>query len=331
MGNKINLGHGSGGRLTEDLIRNVFLKNFSNKTLDELNDSARLRNPKDYVFTADSFVVNPLFFSGGDIGKLAVYGTVNDLAVMKAKPLYISLNFIIEEGFDILLLEKIAKSIRNAARESGIEIVAGDTKVVEKGKCDGLYISSSGIGKVINNCKYRNPKKGDLILLSGTIGDHAAAVISARDEFNFTSNIKSDCCSLADPIFLMTKISKDIPFIRDVTRGGLSMVLNELADKYNIKIIIDENKIPIKREVNSFCELLGFDPLDLANEGKFLAVIPKEKSSQIIASLRRNKKTKNALVIGEVLGRGNSVILKTKIGGQRIIDKPQGELLPRIC
>jgi len=332
MESKITLGHGSGGILTERLIKNLFIKEFGNAELNKLNDSALIKEKFNrLVFTTDSFVVSPLFFPGGDIGKLAIYGTVNDLSVMKAKPLYISLAFIIEEGLQFSKLKKIVQSIKKAAKESNVKIVTGDTKVVEKGKADGIFITSSGIGEVIIETNYK-PKKGDLILLSGSIADHALAIISARDDFKIKTNIKSDCCSLYKPISSMIKVTSDIPFIRDATRGGIAMVLNELAEKFNIDIEIDEIKIPIKKQVSSFCDLLGFDPLTLANEGKFIAVIPANKAQNILNVLKNNSISKHAVAIGKIKGRGRGVVsIKTRIGGERIISKPHGEILPRIC
>ncbi len=329
MEDKITLGHGSGGLLTEELIKKIFLKNFRESELNKLNDAAFI--DKDFVFTTDSFVVSPLFFPGGDIGKLAVFGTCNDLVVMKAKPLFLSLAFIIEEGFKLKVLEKIVKSAQEAALKTGVKIVTGDTKVVPKGKADGLFITSSGVGKVITKTNHK-PKTGDLILVSRSIAEHGLSIISARDDFEIESNIKSDCTSLYPLISQMLKVTSRIPFIRDATRGGVAMVLNELAEKFNIGIEIDEEKIPIKKEVLAFCDLLGFDPLTLANEGTFIAIVPQEKSQEILKVLKKNQEAKNASLIGRVTSNyKGKVILNTKIGGQRIVDKPPGEILPRIC
>lgn len=330
--NKISLDHGSGGKLTHDLIKNLFLKNFDNPILASLFDSAILEiNGKKIAFTTDTYTVNPIFFPGGDIGKLAVYGTVNDLAVMGAEPLCISCSYVIEEGFDYISLKRITQSIAKAARLVGIPVVTGDTKVVERGKGDGIFINTSGIGI----CKYSLPQLieiGDKILVSGTIGNHEIAILQARDELGIKSEIKSDCAPLLDLVFCILNVSKKIKFMRDPTRGGLATVLAEIAQGKEFGIVVREEKIPIKEEVKGICSLLGYDPLYLANEGKLIAIVGSQDADKVLNAMRAHKLGKEAEIIGEIVEHPKGMVsLKTKIGSHRILDMPVGTQLPRIC
>jgi len=356
---RILLGHGSGGKLTADLIKNIFYKHLGNDFLAAETDGANLgKLDGEVVTTTDGFVVKPLFFPGGDIGKLAVCGTLNDLAVMRAKPKYLTLSFIIEEGFLVKDLEKIVKSAAKEANKAGVLVVAGDTKVVEKGNADGLYISATGIG--VKNFKGDFPKevkKGDLIAINGSIGDHAVALIAARRDFDFKTDVKSDCQNLSPLCESLAKNCPSLKFMRDITRGGLATILNEVSSHYGVGIEIEEQKVPIKKEVASVCNLLGFDPLYLANEGKLFAIISPEdrenlenlnadcfssppssrsrtiSNELIIRAERRGDEKYNTelIVIGRVTGEHEKVVLKNQLGGKRIIDIPDGEILPRIC
>lgn len=327
----ILLSHGSGGKSQSDLLNNIVFKHIKNPVLDLLEDSARLKIPtNNLAFTTDSYVVKPLFFPGGDIGKLAVSGTVNDLLCAGAKPLYISLGLIIEEGFKLNLLEKIMVSIASEAKSAGVKIVCGDTKVVEHGKCDGIYINTSGIGEIKKPLCPQNIKVGDYIIITGTIGDHGIALLSERENLGLKSKITSDVANLTDIAGLMLKPGSDVHCMRDPTRGGLGGILKEIALKSSLSMEIDESSIPVRPGVNSVCELLGLDPLYIANEGKFVIFC---KNPKLLESLKHTKYGKNSSIIGKVTGRKKpgEVILKTKIGGKRFVDLPGGELLPRIC
>jgi len=337
MSKTILLGHGSGGKLSNDLIKDLFVKYFSNDILKEQTDAAVIQvASKNLAFTTDSFVVDPIFFPGGDIGKLAVAGTVNDLAVSGSKPLFLSASFIIEEGFSLADLEKIVKSMAQEAKVAGISIVTGDTKVVNRGKCDKVFINTSGVGgllpKHINIGKGSNIQPGDKIIINGTIGDHGMAVMAAREELSFTTDIKSDCACLNHLIGEALAVTDQIRFMRDATRGGLATVLCELAENKNFGIEINEAALPVNENVKGMCELLGFDPLYVANEGKVVMVVGKKDAEKVLETLRKNKLGKEAAIIGEIvnehLGRA---WLTTGIGGRRIIDMLAGEQLPRIC
>jgi len=333
---KITLGHGSGGRLSHELIKELFVKKFGNATLKRLEDSAVISGIKSssLAFTTDSYVVRPLFFPGGDIGKLAVCGTVNDLSVMGAKPLCISLGLIIEEGLDFKVLEKITDSIKKAAKDAGVSIVTGDTKVVEKGSADKIFINTAGIGimrKGINPSASKI-KPGDKVILSGSIGDHSIAILSARGQLGFKASIQSDCGILSCMIEDMLKASCDIRFMRDVTRGGLAGILNEIAEAASFGIAIDEENIPVSKPTQAACELLGFDPLYLANEGKLITFVSKKDAKKILKAMKNNKMGKHSKIIGEVVRspRGK-VYLNTAIGGRRLLDMMVADQLPRIC
>jgi hydrogenase expression/formation protein HypE len=337
MNEKIILAHGSGGKLSHELIQSVFLKHFDNEILADQSDSAVLNMDTHLLaFTTDSFVVDPLFFPGGDIGKLAVAGTVNDLAVSGAIPAYLSCAFIIEEGLSFDDLIKIVQSMSAEARKAGVKIVCGDTKVVNKGHCDKIFINTSGIGflddqnKEIGKGTHIVP--GDLILINGNIAEHGIAVMEARNDFKIQSNIKSDCASLNTMIMEMMKAGLDIRFMRDATRGGLATVLAEITENKNFGMELWEDKIPVDERVRGMCELLGYDPLYVANEGKVVIVISAKDAEDAIRIMKKHKEGTNAGIIGEVSpDHPAKVWLKTSIGGSRIIDMPAGEQLPRIC
>ena len=326
----INLSHGSGGSRTLKLIKEVFAETFRTPQLLELDDAAVTDG--ETVFTTDSYVVRPLFFPGGDIGSLSIYGTVNDLVVMGARPLYLSSSFIIEEGFEIASLERIACSMKQASENAGVSIVTGDTKVVEKGKADGLYITTSGIGKLIMKPRPSRERIeiGDRIILTGYIADHGLAVILARGEINFTSDIVSDAAPLDN--LILPHLDESIRFMRDPTRGGVAMALNEVVDDMGFGILIDEESIPLREESGSLCEILGFDPLYIGNEGKAVIFVSCDSADGLLEKLSKHPIGKESAIIGEVTEdhRGR-VVMQTTTGGLRIIDMPVGEQLPRIC
>jgi hydrogenase expression/formation protein HypE len=330
----ILLAHGSGSRLSHDIIEKNLLPSLTNPVLAKLDDSAVFDLSGRLAFTTDSYVVSPIFFPGGDIGKLAVCGTVNDLSMSGAAPLYLSLSFIIEEGLTISELKKIVGSIRAAAEEARANIVTGDTKVVNRGSADKLFINTSGIGEIPEGVDISgsNAKVGDKVILSGAIGEHGIAVVSQREGLKFSVPIKSDCAPLNKMVSEMLQASFLIHCLRDPTRGGLATTLNELASQSGVGIIIEEDKIPIRDGVRGACELLGFDPLYVANEGKLVAIVAPEDAAKILAKMKRNKYGAEAAVIGEVTAeRKGKVIMKTRLGASRILDMLSGELLPRIC
>jgi hydrogenase expression/formation protein HypE len=330
----ILLAHGSGSRLSHDLIEKNLLPSLTNPLLAKLDDSAVFDLGGRLAFTTDSYVVSPIFFPGGDIGKLAVCGTVNDLSMSGAAPIYLSLSFIIEEGLTLGELKKIVGSIRTAAMESGVNIVTGDTKVVNRGSADKLFINTSGIGKIPEGIDISgaNAIVGDKVILSGTIGDHGIAVMSQREGLKFQVPVKSDCAPLNKMVSEMMQSSSLIHCLRDPTRGGLATTLNELASQSGVCITIEEDKIPIHNGVRGACELLGFDPLYVANEGKLVAIVAPDDAAKILSKMKRNKYGAEAAIIGEVTGeRKGKVIMKTRLGASRILDMLSGELLPRIC
>ncbi len=331
---KILLACGSGGRLTSEIIKEVFLKNFSNKILKELEDSAVLDfGSTKLAFTTDSYVVNPLFFPGGDIGKIAVCGTVNDLSVKGARPYAISCAFIIEEGFPLTDLKKIVVSMKKAANEAGVLIVTGDTKVVERGKADGVFINTSGVGIIEKKVEISQSKirPGDVVILSGELAAHGVSVLNARNNLGINGDIKSDCAPLNGLISQFLK-KYEVKSIRDITRGGLGMILNEAASACKFSIEIEEDLLPISDPVKNACLMLGIDPIYAANEGK-IAVFASEKNAQEILKLMKNHRYgKRAAIVGRVLSEKKSkVYLKTSIGARRILTMPEGEQLPRIC
>jgi hydrogenase expression/formation protein HypE len=330
----ILLAHGSGSRLSHDLIEKNFLPPLANPLLARLDDSAVFDLSGRLAFTTDSYVVSPIFFPGGDIGKLAVCGTVNDLSMSGAAPLYLSLSFIIEEGLTLGELKKVVGSIKAAAEEAGVNIVTGDTKVVNRGSADKLFINTSGIGIVPDGIDISgaNARVGDKIILSGTIGDHGIAVMSQREGLKFSVPVKSDCAPLNKLVSQMLEASRRIHCLRDPTRGGLATTLNEFARQSGVGIRIEEEKIPVLNAVRAACELLGFDPLYVANEGKLVAIVAPNDAGKILAKMKRNKYGAEAAVIGEVTDdHKGKVILKTRLGASRIVDMLSGELLPRIC
>jgi hydrogenase expression/formation protein HypE len=337
MSKTILLGHGSGGLMTGDLIRDLFVKHFDNPLLDVLTDSAVAQVGDTLLaFTTDSFVVDPIFFPGGDIGKLAVCGTVNDLSVSGARPLYLSSGFILEEGFPLDDLEKIVHSMAEEARKAGVQIVTGDTKVVKKGQCDKVFINTAGIGIIE---KRHAPvsrgsliKTGDLILVNGYLGDHEIAVLSARENLHFEEPVLSDVASLSRLITSLLESGVEIRFMRDITRGGIATVLAEVASSLNLGMLIDEKDIPVREQVAGLCEVYGFNPLYLANEGKVMMVVAPESADLAITLMQRFSTGRDSRIIGAITtDHPGKVLMKSVIGGTRIIDRLAGEQLPRIC
>ncbi|MEE9191146.1 MAG: hydrogenase expression/formation protein HypE [Candidatus Aerophobetes bacterium] len=335
MKKKILLAHGSGGRLSHELIKDLFLRSFDNKFLRKLGDSAIFEKEKiRWAFTTDSYVIRPLFFPGGDIGKLAVCGTINDLAVAGATPLFLSCALIIEEGLEVSTLEKVVYSIKETAEGAGVQIITGDTKVVEHGGADGLFINTSGVGivKIQENLSPARIEVGDRILINGTIGDHSIATLSRREEFDFQTKLESDCAPLNDLIGMVLSDSQGIRMMRDPTRGGIASILNETASGQAFGIELWEEKIPIKEEVASICEMLGFDPLYLANEGKVVLVAKQEEAEKLLSILRSHPLGKESQIVGKVVPEPKGkVYLRTRIGTRRVVDMLTGEQLPRIC
>jgi len=335
MSDKILLSHGSGGKQTNKLISDLFLKYFNNSIINEMNDAAQLTLEGNRIaFTTDSFVVNPIFFNGGNIGKLAVCGTVNDIAVSGAKPLFLSSAFIIEEGFEISKLEEIVKAMAEEAEKAGVKIVAGDTKVVENGSADGIFINTSGIGIIRDdvNIKASNAMVGDVVIVNGTLGDHGITIMCERNGLGFDGDIQSDCASLNGLIDSMLQVSTDIHVLRDATRGGVAAVLNEIAEASNVSIKLSEKSIPVKDEILGVCEFLGLDPLYIANEGKICAFVPEEYAAEVLEAMKNHPLGINSSIIGKVVeGSSNKVYIDTIVGGQRIVDMPSGQQLPRIC
>jgi hydrogenase expression/formation protein HypE len=335
MNNKILLAHGSGGLLSQKLLEEHFLPSFSNPILGALDDGAIFDiNSQRLCMSTDTYVVDPLFFPGGDIGKLAVCGTVNDLAMCGAKPLFLSVAVIIEEGFAMEELDLIISSIAQTACEAEVSIVTGDTKVVPNGKGDKIFINSTGIGLVEypGNISGMNAQTGDVIILSGTIGDHGMAVMSKREGLDFSGEIYSDVAYLNKMVSEILSTSANIHCMRDPTRGGIASVLNEIAEKSEKTLYIDEETIPVRPQVRGACEILGIDPMYIANEGKMLVIINPEDANKVLNTMRSQPLGKEASIIGKVGedSRGE-VILNTIIGGKRVLDRPAGEILPRIC
>ena len=331
----ITLSHGSGGVQTNKLIHELFFKYFNNDILNQMNDAAQVDiDFKKLAFTTDSYVVNPLFFNGGNIGKLAVCGTINDLAVSGAKPLYLTSAFIIEEGFSIEKLEEIVKSMAEEANKAGVKIVAGDTKVVEKGSADGVFINTSGIGRIYENVDINcaNAKMGDAVIISGTLGDHGMTIMCERNKLGFEGDLKSDCASLNSLVDIMIEAYSGIHVIRDASRGGVAAVLNEISEFSNVTIALEENELPMKEEVKAVAEMLGLDPLYIANEGKLCAFVPEAYAEKVISEMRKHPLGLEAAIIGRVTEEsGTKVYLNTVVGGKRLVDMPSGIQLPRIC
>ncbi|MBE6017962.1 MAG: hydrogenase expression/formation protein HypE [Lachnospiraceae bacterium] len=329
----ITLDHGSGGKKTSELISNVFVPAFRNEALEMLGDGAVIPGKDTLVFSTDSFVVSPCFFPGGDIGKLAVCGTVNDVSMSGGEPKFLSLSAIIEEGFPMEDLEKVVASVKEAAQAAGVSIVTGDTKVVEKGKGDGIYLNTSGIGFLRHRgLSPERMRKGDAVIISGTVGDHGTAVMLARNPGLMTAQIKSDCAPLNHLAASLAYLGDDVRVMRDPTRGGLATTLCEFVEGTGLSIELDENLIPVDKSVKSACDILGLDPLYAANEGKMIAVVSPEKALEALDILKRQELGKNAAVIGTVTdSHPGRVIIKTAFGGTRIAAKLSGAQLPRIC
>ncbi|HEX5941685.1 MAG TPA: hydrogenase expression/formation protein HypE [Anaerolineales bacterium] len=333
---QIVMGHGAGGRMSHQLIQKAFLSAFDNPALRAADDAARLESGfhETLAISTDCHVVFPLFFPGGDIGRLAVCGTVNDVAMLGATPLYLTAGFILEEGLPMETLQRVVASMRAAAAEAGVQIVAGDTKVVQRGKADGLYITTAGVGIIVPNAAIggAQAKVGDVILLSGTLGDHGIAVLDARGELGFQSTVRSDVAPLNHLIDAILNASKQIHVLRDPTRGGLATTLNEIAIQSKVGMLLKEETIPVRPEVTAACEMLGFDPLYIANEGKLVAVVAREDAESVLNAMRGTCYGKDAVMIGEVTAEPpGRVLLKTTLGSTRIVDMLAGEMLPRIC
>lgn len=334
MSEKILLAHGSGSKLSHDLIDKILVPPIDNPILARMDDSAVFQFNGRLAFTTDSYVVNPVFFPGGDIGRLAVCGTVNDLSMSGAIPLHLSLALIIEEGLELDDLRRVIESVRDTAAEAGVQIVTGDTKVVNRGKADRLFINTAGIGLVNEGLDISgsNARPGDKIILSGGIGEHGVAVMSQREGLQFKVPIVSDCAPLNRLVSDILAASRNIHCLRDPTRGGLASTLNEFARQSGVGIVIEEDKIPVHDGVRGACELLGLDPLYIANEGKLVAIVNPADAEHVLATMKKNRYGVQAAIIGQVTTehRGH-VVMKTRIGASRIVDMPAGEILPRIC
>lgn len=330
MSTKIEIAHGSGGRPTKDLIEGLFLKYLNCEELKELEDSAYISLNNRTAITTDSYVIRTLFFPGGDIGKLSICGTINDLVVSGAVPKYLSIGFIIEEGFSIESLESILKSIGKIAKEAGIKVVTGDTKVVEKNKCDGIYINTTGIGDVTRTMSINDVSDGDAIIVTGTVGDHGTAIALSRNEFDIDAPVESDCASLTYLLMPVFKVN-GLKWMRDPTRGGVATVLAELSERRGLGAEIFEESIPVREDVRFISDMLGYDPLYLANEGKALIITAGESRDEVIETLKGHPLGKDAAVIGRITSSFKGVRLRTKIGGERVLDFLEEELLPRIC
>ena len=333
---KIMLAHGGGGQLSEELVRKHILPKIQNNTLSKLGDSAELNvSSNSLCFTTDSYVVKPLFFNGGDIGKLAACGTINDLSVAGSKPLALSLALIIEDGFEMQLLDRILESIGQVTRENNVEIVTGDTKTVERGAADKIFINTAGIGIKIPNADLGINKiaAGDKIIVNGTIGDHGMTIISQREGIKFESQLKSDCAALCDLTCKLLENVNGIKFMRDPTRGGLAATLNEIVKSSGLSIKIKENDIPVNKTVQAAADMLGFDVLAIANEGKFVTVVSPDSAETVLSICRNHPLGKESMIIGEVVTSSNTSVVEliTKIGGKRIVQMPYGRELPRIC
>jgi hydrogenase expression/formation protein HypE len=332
---QIVLGHGSGGKLSHDLVTRLFLPAFDNAALRAGDDAAAVPIASGRLaMSTDAHVVWPLFFPGGDIGKLAVCGTVNDVAMLGATPLYLSASFILEEGLELDLLHRVIESMRLAAAEAGVQIVTGDTKVVQRGKADGLYISTTGVGALPEGVEIggARARPGDVVILSGPMGDHGIAVLSARGELGFEAELQSDVAPLNHLVAAVLQASRQVHVLRDPTRGGVATTLNEIARQSHAAIVLREASLPVRPAVSAACEMLGFDPLYVANEGKVLVVVASEDAEQVLAAMRAARYGAEAVVVGEVRSEpAGRVLLKTALGSHRVVDVLSGEMLPRIC
>jgi hydrogenase expression/formation protein HypE len=336
----VTLAHGGGGKAMKDLIDDVFVAAFDTHARAPLEDQARFdlaelaTHGDRLAFTTDSFVVDPLFFPGGDIGELAVCGTVNDLAVGGAKPLYLSCAVIVEEGMSVDVLRRVARSMAATAAEAGVRIVTGDTKVVQRGACDKLFITTTGVGVIRKGraLGVDTARPGDVVLVNGLLGDHGAAILCARGDMALDTLIESDCACLHGLIEVLLTAAPAVRFVRDATRGGLATVLNEIAEASQVAIEIDEAATPIREQVKAFCEILGLDPLYLANEGKILCVVPPDQAQAALAAMRNHPLGRDSAIIGHASdGQPGRVVMRTVFGGRRIVDMLVGEQLPRIC
>lgn len=339
MNEFITLAHGAGGKQTSELIGGLFKKYFANKNLTaddaavvdfpvNQNESAKL------VMTTDGFIVSPQEFNGGNIGKLSICGTVNDLACMGAKPLYLTCAFVIEEGFSVSKLEEIVKAMGKTAEEAGVQIIAGDTKVAGKGQVDGIFITTTGVGQRLNGVATGGAlaKDGDVVIVTGDIGRHGCCILLARNEFGIDADVKSDCAPLSNSVLALLDATKDVHVIRDATRGGVGTVLYEIAEQSNVSIHLDQNKVPVSSEVKGVCGMLGLEPLYLACEGRLVIFAPESRADAILNSLKKQKYTEGACIIGKVSSDNpGRVIVETEIGSKTMLPPPGGELLPRIC
>jgi len=337
MENVIMMGHGSGGRMTSDLIRNTFAHYFSNPALDVFGDAAIIEiNGISLAFTTDSYVIDPIFFPGGDIGKLAVCGTLNDLAVSGARPLFLSAAFILEEGFPIAQLDTISRSMGETASAAGVSLVTGDTKVVKRGQCDKIYINTSGIGLAdkknqgITSGAFIKP--GDKIIVSGYLGDHEICILAAREKLQFEKPLYSDVASLSPMIMKILDAGAEVKFMRDITRGGLATICAEITEKKSFGLMIEEDVLPVRDEVSGLCELYGFDPLYLANEGKMLVVADPRSANKILEIMHQSELGTHAAIIGEITAsHPGKAIMHSVTGGNRMVDRLAGVQMPRIC
>ena len=333
---RVVMGHGSGGRMMADLIRSVFRPPLSNPVLEAENDAGVVQPtpPQSLAISTDAHVVSPLFFRGGDIGKLAICGTVNDVAMVGADPKYLTASFILEEGLAISTLQKVVASMQSAAEEAGVQVVAGDTKVVSHGEADGLYISTTGIGipRTKNAIGGDQARPGDVVILSGTMGDHGIAVLEARGELGFETKLESDIAPLNHLVTAMLEASPGIHVLRDPTRGGVATALNEIARQSNVGVLIRESSLPLQPAVQAACEMLGFDPLYIANEGKLLAVVKGEDAEKVLMAMRNTRYGEEAAIIGEITDQPRGrLLMETPLGSKRVVDTLSGEMLPRIC
>ena len=332
---RVDMTHGSGGRAMAQLVDELFLAAFDNEWLRQMNDQARFAPPPGrMVIATDSHVVSPLFFPGGDIGCLSVHGTINDVAMAGAVPLYLAASFILEEGFPLADLKRIVGSMAAASREAGVPVVTGDTKVVEKGKGDGVFITTTGVGVVPEGVDVSGDRArpGDVVLLSGTMGDHGVAIMSLRENLSFETEIASDTAALHGLVAAMLTVAPGIRCLRDPTRGGLATTLNELASASGCGIVIREDRIPVRPQVKAACEFLGLDPLYVANEGKLCAIVPPEDAGRVLAAMRAHPLGEDAAIVGEAIADENAFVqMETAFGGRRNVDWLTGEQLPRIC
>ncbi|MGE4291934.1 MAG: hydrogenase expression/formation protein HypE [Desulfovibrio sp.] len=334
MSDKVLLDYGSGGRASQRLISELFLKHFANPELDRLNDAARLELDGPLAVSTDSFTVDPIFFPGGDIGRLAVHGTVNDVAMLGAEPLYLTCGYIIEEGLPMADLERIVVSMGEAARHAGVRIVTGDTKVVPRGAVDKIFINTTGIGRIVADPMPSGDRAapGDAVLISGTMGDHGLAILGTREGLSFEAAVQSDCASLNHLLLKLVRAIPSVHVLRDPTRGGLATTLNEIALSSGAGIEIQEKAVPVRPEVSGGCSVLGLDPLYLANEGKFICILPEADAEKALEIMHADELGPDACRIGSVTAQNpGKVSLATPLGGKRLLNMLEGEQLPRIC